>query len=62
MGREAEPDGQKKGETAKQTSAPALDGLLRQNVWASYTHIFAPAVPCWAPNFVAAAARFAQGR
>ena len=62
MGREAEPDGQKKGETAKLTSAPALDGLLRQNVWASYTHIFAPAVPCWAPNFVAAAARFAQGR
>lgn len=62
MGREAEPDGQKKGETAKVTSAPALDGLLRQNVWASYTHIFAPAVPCWAPNFVAAAARFAQGR
>ena len=62
MGREAEPDRQKKGETAKQISAPALDGLLRQNVWASYTHIFAPAVPCWAPNFVAAAARFAQGR
>ncbi|MCH5145740.1 cobyrinate a,c-diamide synthase [Desulfovibrio sp. UIB00] len=62
MGREAEPDGQEKGETAKLTSAPALDGLLRQNVWASYTHIFAPAVPCWAPNFVAAAARFAQGR
>lgn len=62
MGREAEPGGQKRSEAAKLTKAPALDGLLRQNVWASYTHIFAPAVPCWAPNFVAAAARFAQGR
>ena len=62
MGREAEPDGQKMGNAAQASRAPALDGLLRQNVWASYTHIFAPAVPCWAPNFVAAAARFAQGR
>ena len=62
MGREAEPGGQKRSEAAKLTKAPALDGLLRQSVWASYTHIFAPAVPCWAPNFVAAAARFAQGR
>ena len=62
MGREAEPCGQKRSEAAKLTKAPALDGLLRQSVWASYTHIFAPAVPCWAPNFVAAAARFAQGR
>ena len=61
MGREAEPGGQKRSEAAKLTKAPALDGLLRQSVWASYTHIFAPAVPCWAPNFVAAAARFAQG-
>lgn len=42
--------------------APALDGLLQQNVWASYTHIFAPAVPCWAINFTAAARRFALGR
>lgn len=62
MGREAGHDGQKMGEAAKLARSPALDGLLRQNVWASYTHIFAPAVPCWAPNFVAAAARFAQGR
>ena len=38
-----------------------IDGLLRQNVWASYTHIFAPATPCWATNFVAAARRFAMG-
>ena len=37
-----------------------LDGLLHRNVWASYTHIFALAVPCWANNFVAAARRFAQ--
>ena len=38
-----------------------IDGLLRQNVWASYTHIFAPAIPCWATNFVAAARQFAMG-
>ena len=37
-----------------------IDGLLRRNVWASYTHIFAPAIPCWATNFVAAARRFAM--
>lgn len=37
-----------------------LDGLLHNNVWASYTHIFASAVPCWAVNFVAAARRFAD--
>jgi len=38
------------------------DGLVRWRVWAAYTHIFAPAVPCWAPNFVAAARRFHQER
>lgn len=32
-----------------------LDGLIHKNVWAAYTHIFAPAVPCWATNFVRAA-------
>ncbi len=37
------------------------DGLVYNNVWASYTHIFAPAVPLWAPRFVAAARRFATG-
>lgn len=37
------------------------DGLVCNNVWASYTHIFAPAVPVWAPRFVAAARRFAAG-
>lgn len=31
------------------------DGLLCQQTFASYTHIFAPAVPHWAPNFVQAA-------
>lgn len=62
MGREAEQGGRKQAETARATRALALDGLLRRNVWASYTHIFAPAVPCWASNFVAAARRFAQGR
>ena len=37
-----------------------LDGLLHRQVWASYTHIFAPAVPCWAHNFAAAARAFAE--
>ena len=40
----------------------ACDGLTRGRVWAAYTHIFAPAVPCWADNFVAAARRFRQER
>lgn len=38
------------------------DGLIagpRNNVFASYTHLFAPAVPHWAPRFVAAAQRTA---
>lgn len=33
----------------------AYDALIYKNVWASYTHIFAPALPCWAENFVKAA-------
>ncbi len=38
------------------------DGLIagpRNNVFASYIHLFAPAVPHWAPRFVAAAQRTA---
>ncbi|MBD5539004.1 MAG: cobyrinate a,c-diamide synthase [Desulfovibrio sp.] len=35
--------------------ARAGDGIVLLRTWAAYTHIFAPAVPCWAPNFVAAA-------
>lgn len=52
-------------ETAKKSSealVAALDGLTFRNVWASYTHIFAPATACWAHNFTAAARRFAQER
>jgi cobyrinic acid a,c-diamide synthase len=29
-----------------------LDGLLRGNTFAAYTHIYAPALPTWAPAFV----------
>lgn len=36
-----------------------VDGLVFRNVWASYTHIFAPAAPGWAENFVSAARSFA---
>lgn len=35
----------------------AVDGLLLNNTWASYTHIFAPSVPCWARNFTTLAAK-----
>lgn len=38
------------------------DGLTRGRVWAAYTHIFAPAVPCWAANFTAAARQFRRER
>lgn len=42
--------------------ASACDGLVRGKVWASYTHIFAPAVPCWAASFVDAARAFRAER
>ena len=38
------------------------DGLLRNNAWGSYTHIFAPAVPAWARNFVALATAYHRRR
>lgn len=33
----------------------ATDALICGRTWGAYSHIFAPAIPCWAPNFVAAA-------
>lgn len=33
------------------------DGLLVRNTFAAYTHLFAPAVPHWAPRFVTACQR-----
>jgi cobyrinic acid a,c-diamide synthase len=36
------------------------DGLVYKSTFASYMHIFAPAVPHWAERFVAATARFAS--
>ena len=30
-----------------------FDGLLLNNTFAAYTHVFAPALPHWAANFVA---------
>ena len=41
-----------KGHGMQKVAEHAFDGLTRHNVWASYTHIFAPAVPAWAPRFV----------
>ncbi|MBQ3893603.1 MAG: cobyrinate a,c-diamide synthase [Desulfovibrio sp.] len=34
-----------------------FDGLLQRSTFACWTHLFAPAVPHWAPNFVKAATR-----
>ena len=38
------------------------DGLVTGNTFAAYTHIHADGAPHWAPNFVAAAARYRQAR
>ncbi len=38
-----------------------IDGLLTQNTFASYTHLFAPTVPNWAVRFVDAAESYAYG-
>ena len=38
-----------------ETCSLARDGLFLRQTWGAYLHIFAPAVPCWAPNFVACA-------
>lgn len=42
--------------------AKRIDGLLKGNVWASYLHIFAPAVPDWAKSFVSVCERFVQDK
>lgn len=43
------------------SAAPgARDGLLRANAFGCSLHIFAPAVPAWAPAFVAAAGSWRQ--
>ncbi len=34
-----------------------FDGMLRRSTFACWTHLFAPAVPHWAPRFVQAASR-----
>lgn len=39
-----------------------MDGLAFNNVWASYTHIFAPAVPQWAKNFAGAVRAWKGGQ
>ena len=40
----------------------ALDGLLYKNCYASYTHLYAPAVPHWAKNFVAQALLYKKSK
>ncbi|WP_415714581.1 cobyrinate a,c-diamide synthase [Maridesulfovibrio sp.] len=38
--------------------AEGHDGLIRDNIYAGYNHIHALSMPCWANNFVKAAAEF----
>ncbi|WP_319762038.1 cobyrinate a,c-diamide synthase [Maridesulfovibrio sp.] len=38
--------------------AEGFDGLIRDNIYAGYNHIHALSMPCWANNFVKAAAAF----
>lgn len=40
----------------------ATDALVCGRTWGAYSHIFAPALPCWAPNFVAAARAWRAAR
>ena len=41
-------------------SYPGRDGLILNNVWASYTHLHALATPQWAAGFLGAARRHAR--
>ncbi len=36
----------------KNAAGKVMDGLCKSNTWGSYMHVFAPALPCWAVNFV----------
>lgn len=38
------------------------DAFVKGNIWASYMHIFAPAIPCWAANFAVAAKKFHKAK
>lgn len=42
----------------KDRNGCCFDGLIKGNVWASYTHIFAPANPHWAANFIGLAKKY----
>lgn len=42
----------KRGKGIVRINDQNLDGLFYNNVWASYTHLFAPSAPGWAQRFV----------
>lgn len=44
--------------TGRNAAGHAGDGFCKGRVWASFMHIFAPAVPQWAPAFVRLAAQY----
>ena len=41
-------------------SYPGRDGIILNNVWASYAHLHALATPQWAVGLLAAARRYAR--
>lgn len=47
-----------RGQGMGKSDSLGLDGLVFKNVFAAYTHLFAPAVPDWAPNFVSLAGQY----
>lgn len=57
-----EKDVQNSMQDKKQNKKICLDGLLYKNCFASYTHLFAPAVPHFAQNFIKTAQEYQQGK
>ena len=47
-----------KGQGLGKFGQNSYDALVTKNVWASYTHIFGPAEPIWAKNFVQLARKY----
>ncbi|MFI3271722.1 MAG: cobyrinate a,c-diamide synthase [Pseudomonadota bacterium] len=54
------PKGTGMGKVSASTGSIGQDGLVFKNTFAAYTHLFAPAVPQWAPAFVKAAQKYAK--
>lgn len=51
-----------KGHGMVQKEKNSYDGLLYKNCFASYTHLYAPAVPYFAENFIRSAQKYHKGK